>query len=150
MAATRYVLMSRYYNSTTNVCATNKSEVEWVSVSGTPKTENFIKEIIEVKESGKLDQEPELQRVIIDGNRRNNPKFDMIFCYSGVDMIRDEMPNLICDTFSRIGGDPWFTNSYHGSLASVLNKARDMVDVIGISNVVIGKELDLSQYIEVV
>lgn len=59
-------------------------------------------------------------------------------------------PYVLKDRMERVPLSPWFVHSTHGSLASAMTKARALANLIGHSNIKIGKVVPLDQYIEIV
>ena len=60
-----------------------------------------------------------------------------------------ETPYLIKDTYKRIQLSPWFVNCTCGSLESAVNKARVLVDMLGIENVKLIKVVPFDQFIKI-
>lgn len=151
MSMTEYVVLSRYYNPTINSCVTNGTQVNWIGHAekdeGLKKT---VQEIIKIDNSKDGSTSAEMQRLIIENARRNNPKFDMMFYYTGVDMIGEALPYVVCDQFKRIQGDPWVVNSYIGSLTGAMERAKRLASKLGKENVLFGKVVPLEQYITIV
>lgn len=61
-----------------------------------------------------------------------------------------EVPYVYYDGMKRIKLDPWFLYSTHASLRSAMTKASELVNIMGVSAVKIGKVVPLEQYIEIV
>ena len=61
-----------------------------------------------------------------------------------------EIPTLLYERMKRIKENPWFLYSTHASLTSAMEKAQNLVDLIGKNNVMIGKVVPLDQYIDIV
>jgi len=60
-----------------------------------------------------------------------------------------EAPYLIKDTYKRIQLSPWFVNSTYGSLEAALERAKTLVDMIGINNVKLIKLVPFDQFIKI-
>ncbi len=60
-----------------------------------------------------------------------------------------EAPYAIMDQYTRIENSPWLINCTVGSLKAALEKARILVDMIGIENVRIIKVVPFAQYIDI-
>ena len=115
-----------------------------------------------------------LNELMVDQNRPNNPKYDMVFMYDGIAKTDEqsktstnplnpgpivisespvaggEIPYLYYDNMKRIKLDPWFLYSTHSSLNSAMAKAKELVNILGKDAVKIGKIVPLDQYIEIV
>ena len=115
-----------------------------------------------------------LNELMVDQNRPNNPKYDMVFMYDGIAKTDEqsktstnplnpgpivisespvaggEIPYLYYDNMKRIKLDPWFLYSTHASLNSAMAKAKELVNILGKNAVKIGKVVPLDQYIEIV
>lgn len=93
-----------------------------------------------------------------------NPKYDMLFIYNGLgyynykqqkdcdtgDTKFLEQTQLYFDKMKRVQLKPWFFHSTYHSLKSAMSKAETLVNLFGKNNILIGKEIDLSQYIDIV
>ncbi len=96
--------------------------------------------------------------LIINSSTISNPKYDMIFIYDGIGYYtndeagtaEEELNALYFDTMKRIKATPWFFNSKHHSLRAAQTTASKLVDLIGKEHVMIGKEVPLDQYIDIV
>lgn len=60
-----------------------------------------------------------------------------------------DSPYLIKDTYKRIQLSPWFVNSTYGSLEAALERAKKLVDMIGISNVKLIKLVPFDQFVKI-
>lgn len=60
-----------------------------------------------------------------------------------------DAPYLIKDTYKRIQLSPWFVNYTCGSLEAALNKARVLVDMLGIENVKLIKVVPFDQFVKI-
>lgn len=58
-------------------------------------------------------------------------------------------PYLIKDTYKKIQLSPWFVNCTCGSLESALEKAKTLVDMIGIDNVKLIKIVPFDQFVKI-
>lgn len=106
------------------------------------------------------------QQVIVDGHRFDHPKYDMLFVYSGIKTFsgassfgeyapltsRPARADVIYEKMERLnnGLTPWFLYSTMNSLNAIMKKAEELVAVMGTDNVLIGKVVNLNQYIEIV
>lgn len=60
-----------------------------------------------------------------------------------------ENPYLVKDTYKRIEMSPWLINCTTGSLTAALEKAKKIIDMIGIENVKIIKLVEIDQFIKI-
>jgi hypothetical protein len=60
-----------------------------------------------------------------------------------------EAPYLIKDTYKRIKLSPWFVNYTCGSLEAAIDKARVLVDMLGIENVKVIKTVPFDQFVKI-
>lgn len=58
-------------------------------------------------------------------------------------------PYLIKDTYKRIQLSPWFVNATYGSLEAALERAKLLVDMIGIDNVKLIKIVPIDQFVRI-
>ena len=58
-------------------------------------------------------------------------------------------PYLIKDTYKRIQMSPWFVHATYGSLETALEKAKILVDMIGLENVKLVKIVPFDQFVEI-
>lgn len=58
-------------------------------------------------------------------------------------------PYVYYDKFKRFEFSPWFVYSNCTSLKFAMDKAEELVNIVGVDNVIIGKVVDLTQYIEI-
>lgn len=163
MAATKYEVLCRYYNVDMKMPITNIVNETWVSCFDTmPDKGNYSVETFEFcrKEDVEKDKQIEikLQNLLVKGNNTSNPKFNMFFMYKSRDFIYpktkqnqdEEYPYVLMDRLERVPLSPWFLHSTHASLSSAMTKARALANIIGHSNIKIGKVVSLDQYIEIV
>lgn len=61
-----------------------------------------------------------------------------------------DAPYLIKDQYKRIENSPWIVNCTVGSLAAALEKAKKLVDMIGIENVKVIKLVPFDQYLKII
>lgn len=59
-------------------------------------------------------------------------------------------PEVFMEHMKRVQLDPWFFHSQHASLKSAMNKATELVNLLGKDAVKIGKVVALDQYIDIV
>lgn len=95
------------------------------------------------------------QKLIIDSSTIQNPKYDMIFVWDGLGYYTSQYPNesnvqLYYDKMKRVSFRPWFFHSIYHSLAAIMITAQKLVDLFGKDHVMMGKEVNLKQYIEIV
>jgi hypothetical protein len=57
-------------------------------------------------------------------------------------------PKVYYEKFKRFEFSPWFVYANCGSLKQAMTKAEELVNIVGIDNLIIGKVVDLTQYIE--
>ena len=145
MAAVKYQILARYYNTNTNNAITNDSTNEY--------EKEFIFSTVDVSD--------QITDKIIEGNSPENIKTDMLFSYAGTKIIypdedkRDyydsafKFPYMIIDTYERVSFSPWFVVHTCGSLESALEKAKMIVNHIGINNVKIIKIVPFDQKIKI-
>lgn len=145
MAAVKYQILARYYNTNTNNAITNDSTNEY--------EKEFIFSTVDVSD--------QITDKIIEGNSPENIKTDMLFSYAGTKIIypdedkRDyydstfKFPYMIIDTYERVSFSPWFVVHTCGSLESALEKAKMIVNHIGINNVKVIKIVPFDQKIKI-
>ena len=104
------------------------------------------------------------EKYILEATRVDNPKYDMLFVYDGIgyfyykdqkgveDTSSDyaQKTQLYFDKMKRVNIKPWFFHSTYHSLRAAMSKAEALVDLYGKENVLVGKEVDLTQYIDIV
>ena len=141
MAAVKYQILARYYNTNTNNAITNDSSNEY--------EKEFIFSTVDISD--------QITDKIIEGNSPENTKTDMLFSYAGTKIIypdedkRDyydstfKFPYMIIDTYERVSFSPWFVVHTCGSLESALEKAKMIVNHIGINNVKLIKIVPFDQ-----
>lgn len=123
----------------------------------------------------KLDTQ--LSAILTQESRSDNPKYDMMFIYDGIadcmsiDPIKSVKyglatgsggtpktdPNdlrtaahVYYERMKRIDGPaPWFEYATCASLTVAMKKAEELVNIMGKNNVIIGKVVDLKQYIDI-
>lgn len=145
MAATKYQVMARYFNTSTNNPITNSENTTY------EKTFGFYT----------IDQSDRISDYMIEGNSPENVKTDMLFAYSGTKIVYPDadtqdyycsdfkMPFIIIDQYERVFFSPWFINYTSGSLNSAIEKARNLVNTIGMDNVKVIKVVPFDQFIEI-
>ena len=87
-----------------------------------------------------------------------NPKYDMIFVWDGLGYYNNPdttdptnvQDQLYFDKMKRLNFKPWFFHSTYHSLRAAITKAEQLVDLFGKDNIIIGKEVALDQYIDIV
>lgn len=102
---------------------------------------------------------------ILDSTKVSNPKYDMLFVYDGLgyfyyreqkqkganaDSDYAQKTQLYFDKMKRVNIKPWFFHSTYHSLRAAMSKAENLVDLFGKENILVGKEVDLTQYIDIV
>jgi hypothetical protein len=104
------------------------------------------------------------EKYILEATRVDNPKYDMLFVYEGLgyfnyknqkgveDTSSDyaQKTQLYFDKMKRVHIKPWFFHSTYHSLRAAMSKAETLVDLYGKDNILVGKEVDLTQYIDIV
>lgn len=120
------------------------------------------------------------EELVVNSSHITNPKYDMIFTWDGLGyfngpketnpdhqiivgvqknndqegdtvLVKDNVQDLLYyDKMKRIKFRPWFFHSKYHSLKAIMDKANELVDIFGKDNILIGKEVPLEQYIEVV
>lgn len=145
MAAVKYQILARYYNTNTNNAITNDSTNEY--------EKEFIFSTVDVSD--------QITDKIIGGNSPENIKTDMLFSYAGTKIIYPDedkqdyydstfkFPYMIIDTYERVSFSPWFVVHTCGSLESALEKAKMIVNHIGINNVKVIKIVPFDQKIKI-
>ena len=143
MAATKYQVMCRYFNTSTNNPITNNSETEY------DKTFGFYT----------VDKSDTISEYMIEGNSPENVKTDMLFAYAGTKIVHPDtpeyystdykMPFMIVDQYERVMFSPWFVNYTTGSLTSAVEKAKQLVNAIGMTNVKMIKVVPFDQFIKI-
>lgn len=144
MAIVQYQVMYKYVNPVTNVPCTNNSKEDYNELK-------FIRDYLP-KEASSQVEETILER------DPSNPKYDMLFVYSGVSPINKDLKNelynsnntqqkevitVIGENFTRCKGEAWFISSTHASLKSALNSAKALVLALGNENVKVAKLVPL-------
>ena len=144
MAATKYQVLCRYYNASTNNPITNNSETEYKKAFAFYKTP-----------SNKAEENIDM---MIEGNNPNNVKTDMLFVYDGTKIIEPtdgytnpsyKWPYMIIDTYKKVSFSPWFIAHTCGSLESALEKVKILISSIGIDNVKVIKIVPFDQFIKI-
>lgn len=145
MATVKYQILARYYNTNTNNAITNDSTNEY--------EKEFIFSTVDVSD--------QITDKIIEGNSPENIKTDMLFSYAGTKIIYPDedkqdyydstfkFPYMIIDTYERVSFSPWFVVHTCGSLESALEKAKMIVNHIGINNVKVIKIVPFDQKIKI-
>lgn len=156
MAATKYEVLCRYYNVDMKMPITNIINETWVSCFDEVPTKGIYSvETFEFCDMANPIQERKMQDLLIYGNNSSNPKFNMFFMYKARDFMylnkdTNDFPYVLMDRMERVPLSPWFVHSTHASLNSAMTKARVLANLIGHSNIKIGKVVLLDQYIEIV
>lgn len=143
MATTKYQVLARYFNTQTNNAVTNSESNNYERAFGFYTT----------------DHSGEIAEIIMEGNHPQNVKNDMLFAYAGTKKVYptdtekfdevNQWPYMIIDVYERVWFSPWFAVHTCGSLASALEKAKLIVNAIGIDNVKIIKLVSIDQYIKI-
>lgn len=119
-----------------------------------------------------------LGSIIVDEINTNNPKYDMVFLYDGITTcegaeatnantkyVLDSLtaysarevaeplttpPIVYYEKMKRLEGPaPWFIYATASSLKAIMKKAEELVDIMGKDNVIIGKVVELDEYIDI-
>lgn len=162
MAQTEYQVLCRFINTTSQRAITNKSQDKWISIFGYDEDKHIPANISWTGENEEVTEfqtatsdrlhETKLQNLIIEGNKITNSKYDMLFIYAGCDIYYPtadkSYPYVLRDKFERILTRPWFVYCTCGSLNAAMERARTLVNKVGIENVQICKCVPLEQYID--
>lgn len=120
---------------------------------------------IRAMKDAKTKRDTELQKLMVDEAKPTNPKLNMIFMYEGVgrceaalnvynpnQMNQDPqiIPYALYDNMKRVNYNPWFFYAQYASLKAAMNKAAELVNILGTEGVLIGKCVELDQYIDIV
>lgn len=103
------------------------------------------------------------EKLVINGLNVNNPKYDMIFIWDGLGYFKfdnEKIPNvttnaddsksiLYYDKMKRVRFTPWFFYEKFHSLRAAMLRANTLIDLFGKDNVLVGKNVPLSQYIDI-
>ena len=60
-----------------------------------------------------------------------------------------EYPYVIKDTYKRIPMTPWFVHATYGSLEAAIDKAKVLVDIIGLDNIKLIKLVPFDQFVKI-
>lgn len=162
MAATKYMVMFRYINPSTNQPITNDLSNEY-------KEEFHILFDAHPYRQGDAKWEEKIDEMIMYGNNASNPKYDMLFVYGGtkkipkyssyplngepsgiISGVPNGYPYVVKDVYTRVTMTPWFHDSSYGSLNAAIEKAKKLVDMIGLNNVKLIKVVPFDQHIKIV
>lgn len=114
-----------------------------------------------------------LNTIIADESHNDNPKYDMMFMYKGFDTcigpkkantsvynsttnkVEDNdtsaNPQIYYEIMERVDiPAPWFLYATCASLTAAMAKAEEIIRIMGTANVMIGKVVDLEEYIEII
>lgn len=115
----------------------------------------------------------QLSGIVSKESRSSNPKYDMMFVYDGLteclsadpvkslkygssnNPIEDPTDNrsaahVYYERMKRIDGPaPWFEYATCASLTVAMRKAEELVNIMGKENVIIGKVVNLKEYIDI-
>ncbi len=72
------------------------------------------------------------------------------YCLNPASQDKHQQPYIYYDKMKRINFDIWFEHSIHASLNSAMAKANELINIVGKTNVKIGKVVPLDKYIEIV
>lgn len=159
MAATKYQVFCRCINSVTGKAVSNKDTREWVSAFDEEERVAIEDDNLYVRENvvfctkGSVEESSKVQEILIDSFDVDNPKFDMLFIYNGCGIKYSSgksMPYLLADKYSRMKASPVFVHSTTGSLKAAMEKAQALTNKVGHENIMLGKVVDLTQYIDIV
>ena len=144
----QYSVMFRYIHPITKKCVTNRERTQY------DESKRFI------RKHGKDITNTE-NNEMLDENAPNNPKYDMLFIYNGVEsinsfltssgslQINNEPANIISEKFKRCNGEAWFTSSTHASLQSAMNALKPLVKTMGKENVRLVKSVPVDVYVDI-
>lgn len=117
------------------------------------------------KRKSQVQRDLENYQIVIDEAIADNPKYDMVFMYSGITKAESitgkadynpsnvddkQIPYVYYERMQRVKLDPWFLHSSYASLNSAMARAKELVNLLGKDSVKIGKVVPLEQYIEIV
>lgn len=168
---TTYDIYMRYYNDAIGKSVTNTTKCKWH-----PATEGKL--ITDLNPYKVEKQEETAENIYISGNDTdsventkiyedivvssydiNNPKYDMIFTWDSLGHVTQKtekekdgevVNNLYFDEMKRINFQPWFFHSRYHSLRAAMEKAKELINIFGADNIIIGKNVALDQYIDIV
>lgn len=120
--------------------------------------------ILKAMKNAKADRDAKNQQIITDETTPSNPKYDMIFMYEGLGKEEADravynespfsanniVPYVYYDNMKRVTINPWFFFAQYGSLQAAMTKAAELANIMGTDGVMIGKDVALDQYIEIV
>lgn len=121
--------------------------------------------MIRSMKEAKIKRDTANQNLIVEQTRFTNPKFNMIFMYDGIGKCTADknvynpnlsnqnpqvIPYVYYDNMKRVECNPWFFYEQFGSLQAAMTRASELVNIFGKGNVLIGKEVALDQYIDIV
>lgn len=118
---------------------TNRETLETLYVSGLAKNDANDTRIYE--------------KFVVRNSDINNPKYDMVFVWDGLGYFtspNDGNYELYFDKMKRINFKPWFLHSVYLSLRAAMTNAQNLVNLFGKDHIMIGKEVALDQYIDIV
>lgn len=162
MAATRYMVMFRYVNPTTNKILTNDMSNEY-------KEDFYLIHDGHPYRNGDSTWENKINNLLIQGNDGDNVKYDMLFAYAGAEKVPKYTsypangnpsgpvsgvpggyPYVVKDKFVRITQTPWFQDAIYGSLEMALEKCKTLANMIGLDNVKLIKIVPFDLKIKIV
>jgi hypothetical protein len=132
--------MKEFYN---NKLVNDKESLEFIYIS--ENTTSNIAENTEVYE-----------KFVTNSMTIRNPKYDMIFIWDGLGVYEnkydktDPKNQLYFDKMKRLRFRPWFLHSKYHSLKAAMIRASELIDLFGKDHIMVGKEVDLTQYIDIV
>lgn len=119
-----------------------------------------------------------LSNLIAEETENSNPKYDMIFLYDGINIcegaevvntekfvlpsltsvtttektiVSRTSPIVYYERMRRLDGPaPWFLYASASSLKAILKKAEELINIMGSDNVIIGKVVEISEYLDIV
>ena len=134
------------------------------NIKDTPNDPARSKRIRQMKNE-KLARDAANQRIITEETKPTNPKYEMIFMYEGLGKEEADKnvynenpantnaqitPYVYYDNMKRVEISPWFFYAQYGSLNAAMNKAAELVNIMGTDGVMVGKDVALEQFIEIV
>lgn len=164
MSATKYQVLVRYFNTNTNNAVTNNPNSEYVKELAfytTDKSEIITEKIIEGNSPTNIKTDMLFAyngTHIIYPDKNNKQQLEKIsndFTKVNFDATDDyysakfRYPYAIIDQYKRVMFSPWFSVHTCGSLNSALEKAKQMVNSIGINNVKIIKVVAIDEFVKV-
>lgn len=165
MSATKYQVLARYYNRVTNSPITNDPKNKYVKEIGfytTEEPEKISEKTVEGSDPSNVKNNmlfSYMGTYMINPGMANNKeelkKFGGKYTYVNMESTLacfsegSKTPYVIADQYERVMFDPWFSVAVTGSLQAALEKAKTVIQAIGIKNVKIIKLVNYDQFIKI-